>query len=133
MTRGARLISGRCAGQQLARDLQDCARHWLLGQFFNINQVFLFGRRKQGNRLAARTRTTRPADTVDIIFSAMWQVVIDDTGHSRDIETAGSHVGRHQNFEFTSFKGLERFHAISLRLITVYRFSSHAVKLKLTG
>ena len=63
----------------------------------------------------------------------MWQIVVDHTRHTGDIQTTRGNVGGNQDFKLSGFKGLEGFHTISLCFVTMYRLGTHAVELKLTG
>ena len=47
--------------------------------------------------MTAGARATGTANTVNVIFTVVWQIVVKDVGNSRDMQTASSHVSGDQN------------------------------------
>ena len=52
--------------------------------------------------MTAGARATSTADTVDIIFTVVRQVIVKDVRDGRDMQTTCSNVSRHQNVDIAT-------------------------------
>ena len=67
-----------------------------------------------------RTCPTRPSNPVNVVLDAvisLWQIVVDDEGHSAHVEPSRRHVGREHDGRPAGREGMQR--ALTLPLILV--------------
>ncbi|SUB19107.1 Uncharacterised protein [Pantoea agglomerans] len=64
--------------------------------------------------MTAGACTTGTANTVNVIFTVVWQIVVKDVGNSRDVQTASSHVSGDQNIHITFGEVIQNAQALLL-------------------
>ena len=62
-----------------------------------------------------------PADSVDVAFGIVWQLVVDDMRDSIDIDSPRDDVGRHEDLDHAAIERGERALASALALVRVDR------------
>ena len=64
---------------------------------FNVLKVALIvsGEEVDGNALTTETSTT--TNSVDIVLTVCWEVVVDNKGHLLDVDTTGKEIGGDKN------------------------------------
>ena len=80
--------------------------------------IVLFGR-EQRERRAALSRTSRPADAVDVVLGHVRQVEVDDVGDAVDVDAAGNDVGGDEYLVLAALEAVERLLALRLRAVAV--------------
>src|SRR5262249_54846941 len=72
----------------------------LANELFDGGDVFLLGRRNDGNGGTSSPRATGTPDPVHVIVGVMGHVEIEDVAHGGNIEAARCHVGCNQQSHF---------------------------------
>lgn len=78
----------------------DIARHFIdlrVVECFNVSQITHISRSDEVDRYTLSTETSRTADTMDVVLTVGWEVVIDDKRDLLDINTAGKQVSGDQD------------------------------------
>ena len=84
-------------------------RNCIPDQFFDILQISTFIILAEGDRNPFLPRPGCPSDPVNIRFTDIRNVVIDDVGKLFNIDAAGRDVGRHQHLNLMVLKCRQRF------------------------
>ncbi len=71
------------------------------------------------------TGTTGTANTVNIVFTVIRQIVVEDVGHSRNVQTTCRNVGSYQDIDITFGEIIQNTQAFLLRHIACQQ--AHAV------
>ena len=72
----------------------------------------------QADGVTALAGTTGTTDTVYIVFGIVGQVVVEDVGHIRNVQTTGSHVGSDQYVQGSLGEVFQDLHPLLLRHVT---------------
>ncbi len=75
----------------------------------------------QGDRLARLAGATSTADAVNVSLGAFRNVVVDDVGDVRDVETAGRDIGRDQDIGLATPEAAHHAVTLGLREVAVER------------
>ena len=67
--------------------------------------------------MTACAGTTGTTDTVYIVFTVIWQVIVKDVRHGWNVQATGRHVGRDQNIKVATSKFVENAQAFFLRYV----------------
>ena len=84
-------------------------RNRLPNELFNILHIFFFFDIAEGDGPSSETGPSGPADSMDIGFRNVWQIIVDHTGKLIDVNTSGCDVSGYQYLDFPGFKLIERF------------------------
>lgn len=97
------------------------ARQQIANQVFNIRQDIHFICTDKRYCDAGRTRSTRSANAMNIVFRHIRQIVVDDMGQFRDVDAARRDIGRHQHFNLTFLEFGQSTRSCALAFVTVNR------------
>ncbi len=84
----------------------------------------------EGHGNAGLARPARSPGAVDVILSLAGRVEVNDLGDVVDVDTAGSHVGRHEGGHAAGLKRGQRLLALTLALVAVHRGGGYALGAK---
>ena len=91
------------------------------GDLADILQVCAFVLGTKGNRHPVLACSRGAADSVDILFGHIGQLVIDHVANARNVDPARGHIGRDQHRHAGLAELVERALALRLRLVAVDR------------
>ena len=75
----------------------------------------------KGQRSAGCPGASGPADSVDVAFGIVWQLVVDDMRDSIDIDSSRDDVGRHEDLDHAAIERRECALASALALVRMDR------------
>lgn len=86
---------------------------------FNAFQIFYIMRFDQINRCAMFICPTGTANTMNIVITAKWQIVVYDMSNIRYIQTPGSNIGGYRDLDLAGAEFTNPFTAYRLIKITM--------------
>mmetsp|Transcript_2317 Transcript_2317/g.3765 ORF Transcript_2317/g.3765 Transcript_2317/m.3765 type:complete len:273 (+) Transcript_2317:550-1368(+) len=95
--------------------------HLEIDQLLNPLEYLHIVLRHQVNRLSFLSSSRRSTNAMDIVLGMDGNVIIDDNAHDGNIETARSHISRHQNRLCAFLEFLDCAHSLILRHLAVQR------------
>ncbi|STQ45642.1 Uncharacterised protein [Ewingella americana] len=75
-----------------------------LEQALNVTQQFVFIDTHQRNRFTGGFRTASTANTVNVVFRYVWQLIVDDVRQLVDVQTARRDVSSYQHANAAVFE-----------------------------
>src|SRR5450830_963834 len=109
----------------------DLAGQGLLDELFNVFQHVVLVHADQRDRFARRAGAAGAADTVDIVFWNVRQVVVDHVGQLVDVDAARGDVGGDQHLQGAVLEFRQGLGAGRLALVAVDRHRADAVRAQL--
>src|SRR5690606_787187 len=83
-------------------------------EMLDAADLVAFGVRREGVGLAVATGTAGAADPVNIVFSLHGQVVVEGVADALHVNSAGGHVGGHQNAQLATLQQTQGAGALTL-------------------
>lgn len=115
----ATVVIGACGACKTSRTFARRNRDIDLHQLFDVVQQAGFVRCAESDGDAVAAGAGGTADAVNVSIRHFREVVIEDVRYGRDIDAAGSDVGRDQNLDLTVLEALQCPLALALALVAV--------------
>lgn len=81
----------------------------------------------QADGMSAGASATGTTDTVNIVFTIIWQIVVKDVRYGRDMQPTRRDIGRHKNVQIAAGELIQNPQALFLRDVTGQQTNTMAI------